>query len=90
MLGGELGVDCFDAAVVDVGSPLLDRAAGVAFAFGEAGFDEGVDDVEGVVAKPRAADCFAGDVGKDFGELIVVEVGDLGAEEDLGGFLHGC
>ena len=37
-------VDAVDAAVVDVGAALLDRAAGFAFALGEAGCDQGVDD----------------------------------------------
>ena len=45
--GGETGVDAFDAAVVDVRAALLRGAAGVAFAFCQAGGDEGVDDRAG-------------------------------------------
>ena len=44
--GTNLRGDAFDAAVVDVGPALLDGAPGVALALGQAGFDQGVDDVQ--------------------------------------------
>ena len=49
---GQLGgcqprIDTFDSAIVDVSTALLRGAAGVAFAFREAGGDEGVDDRAG-------------------------------------------
>ena len=44
----ELRCDGVDPAVVDVRSTLLDRAPGFAFAFGQTGFDQGVDDVQAI------------------------------------------
>ena len=73
--GGEPRVDAVDAAVVDVGAALLDGAAGVALALGQAGCDQGVDDRQAaVVGKRVAASCLLGTSAKICAELRVVQV----------------
>ena len=73
MLGGQLRGDSVDAAIVDVGSALLDDAPGLALAFGQAGFDQGIDDVQSAVGQPGTRQLAAGNIGKDLAQLGVGE-----------------
>ena len=68
LLGAELRSDALDAAIVDVGPSLLHRAPGVALGFGQAGFDQGVDDVQARAGQPVARQFAAGHVGKNLGQ----------------------
>lgn len=86
--GSEAGFDVGEGAVVDVGAALGDGAAGFGFGFGEAGFDEGVGEGE-ACGELVFGEGLAGDVGEDVGELGVGEIFDLGAEENVGGFIGG-
>ena len=83
MGGGKLGFDAFDAAIVHVRAALGNDPPGVALAFGQAGFAQGVDDRQPGAGEPVAGQFLAGHVGEDAGQLGVAQFADLRAEEDL-------
>ena len=54
----------------NIGAALLDCTTGIAFAFGQAAFDQCVNERQST-GEAIACELAAGDVGKDLGELLI-------------------
>ena len=89
-LGGETGVDLVDAAVVDVGPPLLDRRRASPLLLASPASTRASTIGQPLAVEPRATEltCSARRRRSRLSWLSL-EVADLGTEEDLGRLLRG-
>ena len=63
---------------------MLDGSSRFAFALGQSGFDQRIDQTESLTGQLVFGELMAGDIRKDFQQLPIVQIRNGSAEEDIG------